>query len=698
MSNYPPARAAVPNGDEDQKENDSDEEEEEEEEEEELLEWTELMPLEELNEMEDGPSTYIVGGYSSCRYLGEATSLVKYKEDIVIVFPGIYSEAWAPSADPVAQMLELNEAQLGGLRIYGARYAREHAGAERDDGSSSPKYATRSKHRVGPWFTWLTAAATATLLTQEGSGEAPDANDGDNNAGGARAPNPLKTAAIRAVAATDTQTSSNSMTPTTTSGFSVFAPAISATTANAAHHPVFDFPISVVYVDDESETFTGGLPHYKQELSDEEAEEEDDDENANNNNRNGGEEDDEDGNGLANQASNSASAAALRNERAITLAGCCARGGLTLGSLTRTTVTHCVIGTSQSSAAQPSALRTALTAASLTEAVVDHCLVYGGTSYGVYAFPRAALTLQSCLVEGPNAEAERACGGSAPGESDAASAAGLSPAFAGSVIEQLEHRRARAQRLQAFLQRNEEAEGGGYADNGEDAGGSGSAYVDVEDGVLPRFAVPQTSPSCEVGVMCDDADVRIEDCLVSHTRLGVLLHGGCAGTKVRWLDIRSCTEAGLYIYGVGGAAEVLNSCVRACGRACLLLVGPSAAEVEQAAAALGMGESAADDDGEEEEDEEAGSSGGQRRAVLEQHPHLKLNTFLGSVRVQGEVRCGAVVNNYVFLPKEEKSAAAVATAAETLLSLDAPAPRGFTYVGVEGDRVIGRAADQVAAA
>ncbi|KPA86868.1 hypothetical protein ABB37_00914 [Leptomonas pyrrhocoris] len=711
MSKYPPEKASAPNSGAD------DDEEEEEEEEEEVAEWTELMPLVELDAMEDGPSTYVVGGYSTCSYLGEATDLVKYKEDIVVVFPGVYPDARPPS-DAAGEALELNEAQLGGLRIYSVRYAREHpeagresnVGASSASSSASPKYAASSKRRVGPWFTWLTAAATTTLLTQEGSGEGSDTHSNSNEA---RTANPLKTAASRAMAATDAQHTHNVVT-TTTSGSSVFAPVISATTANANLYPVFDFPLSMVYEDDDGSAAAGGLPHYKQELSEEEADEEtenDDEEDGGNHRSNnaGGEGEDEDGAGSASQTGKSAGAAAVRIERAITLAGCCARGGLTLGALTRSTVQHCVVGTPQSSSPS-SALRIAVTAAPLTEAIVDHCLVYGGTSYGVYAFPRASLTLQNSLIEGPNAEAEKTCGEAVTGDGSgnaaaAAAAEGLMDVNGTSVLEQLEHRLTRAQRLRAFLQRAEEAEAGDAGNrhsnnnNGDDGDNSGCAYVDVEDGFLPRFVVPQTSPTCAVGIMVDDADLRVKDCLVSHTRLGVLLHGGCAGTRVRGLDIRSCTEAGLYIYGVGGAAEVLNSCVRACGRACLLLVGPSAAEAEQAAAVLETDAAPVDDEEEEEEDaEEGGDRGGvKRRPVLAQHPHLKSNTFIGSVRVQGEVRSGAVVDNFVFLPKEEKSAAAVVTAAATLLSVDASARRGFTYVGVEGDRVIGRTADQVAA-
>jgi hypothetical protein len=689
MANYPPERESAANSDADGNE-EEEEEDAVEEAMEELAEWTELMPLAELEAMEDGPSTYLVGSYSTCQHLGDAIDFVKYKEDVVVVFPGVYTK---PRQDATTgQALVLNEAHLGGLRVCGVDYAREHGGAAGTAASASIKASAPSKRRAGPWFTWLTAAAAATLLTQEGGGV-------DNGVA-----NPLKTAASRAVAATEARgtTATAAAVATTTSGSSVFAPAITTTTANPAVYPVFDFPISVVYDgsaegDETAAVVGGGLVHYKQVVIDDEAAEEDDGEDGstnNNNNNDGDGDEDEVGAGSESQAGKTGKGTAVRTDRAITLAGCCARGGLSLDSLTRTTVTHCVVGSPQqqqpsSSSSSATALRIAIRAAPLTEAVVDHCLVYGGTAYGVYAYPRAALSLQSCLVEGPNAEAAKVCGGGSLAEHF--TARNVSAAHGVSVMDELERRHARALRQRAFLQRGEAADG----DDGSSSSG-GSAYVDVEEGVLPRFITPQTITSCEVGVMCDDADVHMYDCLVSHVRLGVLLHGGCAGTKMRCLDIRSCSEAGLYVYGVGGAAEVVNSAVRACGRACLLLVGPSAAEVAQARAALGGTHGSSAD--EDVDDDAINANGGAKRhrPVFEQHPYIKSNTFIGAVRVQGEVRSGAVVDNFVFLPKEEKESAA--TAAQSLLLVDATARRGFTYVGVEGDRVTGRVSDATAAA
>lgn len=696
MPNYPPERESAHNSDDDGHEDD--EENDEEEAEEEVVDWTELTPLDDLDALEDGPSTFLVGSFSTCQYLGEAIDRVKYKEDIVVVFPGVYAAARSSSSASAAA-LELNEARLGGLRIYGVLYAREHVIAGANDNAAVPKYAAVSKRRVGPWFTWLTAAATMALLKEEGGGDTSSSST--NNSSNSRKGNPLKVAASRAVAATDTPApaagsgGAAQATATTTSGCTVFAAAITATTANAVHFPILDFPITFSYTHSDG-VVPGGLPHYKQEAGDDAAgddgaEEEDEDAHEQPN-----DEDDEDGATGSHGDAAGKSAAAARGERAITFAGCCARAGVLLNPLTRTTVTHCVIGSSSAAADGSSPPRIAITAAALTEALVDHCLVFGGTSYGVYAYPRAALTLQSTLVEGANAEAERACGAAAAAAATSASGgAGANngaTSVGGSVMAQLEHRRARAQRLRTFLDGNG---GGDDAEATEDGGsGAGSAYVDAEAGVLPRFVVPQTPPTCEVGVMIDDADVRVEDCMVTHTRLGVLLHDACTGTKVRGLDIRSCSEAGLYVYGLAGAAEVVNSMVRACGRACLLIVGPSPAEIAQAAAV--RGEDGADDDA--EDDAEDADGGAARRPVLAQHPYLKANTFIGAVRVQGEVRSGAVVNNFVFLPKEEKSAAAVATAAQTLVTVEAAARRGFTYVGVEGERVVGRAADQAASA
>lgn len=714
MSDYHPKHASDPSSDEEGngrgEEEEDDEEAEEEEEEEELAEWTELTPLADLEAMEDGPSTYMVGGYSACHHLGESIGQVKYKEDIVVVFPGMYTEAY-PGATAGAP-LTLNEARLGGLRIYSVPYARQYASGEKDGtaaGAIPPKYAAPSKRRVGPWFTWLTAAATATLLTQDDSSSGSGSGDNGNGGGGRDGvANPLKIAASRAVAAMDMRSSASAATvtttTTTTSGASVFAPAVTATVVDAASYPIFTFPVSIVYTEDEvgssSTSRVGGLPHYKQEApeddDDDAADAQDDSHGEGNHNSNDGNEDleeggGEDGSDAGAQAGTTAKSAAPRCELALTLAGCCLSGGITLGALTRATVAHCIVGTPQPPAASTAPLRIAVTAASLTEALVEHCVIFGGAAYGIYAFPRAALTLQSTLVEGHNTDAAQACGGGvgpSAAESRNAVAAAELPS---SALERLERRRARAERLRAFQQRGGDVENGGGGSGEESGSGSGSPYIDVEDGVLPRFVVPQTASTCDVGIMCDDADVRLADCLISHVRLGLLLHGGCAGTKICGLDIRSCNEAGLYIYGLAGAAEVVRSCVRACGRACLLLIGPSSAEVAQAAAFPSSNvASSVDGDGEDE-------SGGAHRPVLAQHPYLTENMLIGAVRVQGEVRSGAVVDNFVFLPKEEKTIVAAA-AAQTLLSVDEAAQRGFTYVGVEGERVTARATGQVAAA
>ncbi|KAG5501875.1 hypothetical protein JKF63_04145 [Porcisia hertigi] len=672
---YPPEHVSPPSSGEEEEE-----EEDEEEEDEEIEEWTELTPLSELAELEDGPSSHFVGGFSVCQHLGDAIAHVQFKEDIVLAFPGVYPAALssAPSSSP----LELNEARLGGLCVCSVSYASEHTPRSGSRQAAEPRYATPSKRRVGPWFTYLTAAATAVFLLK---------GDDAEPAKTSTAYNPLQAAASKAATAVGNKAANMEATMKTTSGTSVFAPAITATTANPQFYPVFDFPISIVYNNetaDDTATSTGGLPHYvQQEESDEEGEEGEESSEA------GG--DDADG---ADQEHEKTDARASREEVAITLAGLCARGGVTLGSITRTHITKCVIGSPEqypsSSAAGGAPLRIAITAAPLTEALVDYCLVYGGTAYGLYAYPRCTLTMRSCIVEGPNAEAAAYHAVGSPAM-DTPSAVGVN---GGSVITQLQQRQARTRWLTRYMQRLE--------DQDEDAsdGGPGGASLNIEDDLLPRFCVPGTKTpaaaaalpmSCEVAIMCDDTDVQLIDCLITHARYGVLLHDGCAGTVVRGLSVRSAAEVGFYLYGMTGAANVQYSEVRACGQVSLLVVGPSSAEVIAAEAKLPPRPSEESD----EDDDESSSSRGRRRPIFEQHPHIKANVFIGTVCVQGEVRSGAMVDNLVFLPRDEECGAAAAGAtAKNLLAVTADAGRGFAYVGVEGQKAPARAIEGAAAA
>ncbi|KAG5476420.1 hypothetical protein LSCM1_04125 [Leishmania martiniquensis] len=674
---YPPEND-LPNSGSDEE----DEEDEEEEEEEEIEEWTELTPLSELAELEDGPCSHFVGGFSVCNHLGDAISRVQFKEDVVLVFPGVYTAASSSSRSP-SSSLELNEALLGGLRVYSVPYAREHA-LHGGMPTAEPRYAAPSKRRVGPWFTHLTAAATAVFLLHAGS------SGGIECEPSSKVCNPLQVAAMRAAAAVERQAAAAGTTVNTTSGSSVFAPAITATTANPQLYPVFDFPISIVYKDEAAGAEASaayGLRHYVQQEEREEEEEE-------------GEEVNEAGNGDGDedeQEHEETGARPSREEVAITLAGLCARAGVSIGSLTRTHITHCVIGSPQqestSSETGAAALRIAITAAPLAEALVNYCLVYGGSAYGLYAYPRCALSMRSCIVEGPNgaAAAYNAAGASGINALSAGYSGG------GSAIDQLQRREARTQWLRHYMARIEESQ-----ENTSDDG-RGAASFDGEEGVLPRFCVPGTEAtaavaipmSCEVGIMCDDADLKLTDCLVTHTHHGVLLHGGCVGTIVKSLSVRSISEVGLYLYGMAGAADVQYSSVSACGRECLLVVGPSAAEVVAAEAALPARLSEED----EVDDEKASSGHSHRRPIFAQHPYIRSNCFIGAVRVQGEVRSGAMMDNLVFGAREKQiAAAAAAVAAQTLLTVTPDTARGFVYVGIEGERAPTRAEGEAVAA
>ncbi|CAG9576439.1 conserved hypothetical protein [Leishmania major strain Friedlin] len=666
-------------------EEDEEEEEEDEDDEEEIEEWTEVTPLSELAELEDGPSSHFVGGFSVCNHLGDAIGRVQFKEDIVLVFPGVYAAA-SSSSPSSSSPLELNEAHLGGLCVYSVSYAREHASHGGSKRAAEPRYMSPSKRRVGPWFTYLTAAAAAVFLAQDSS------SGGTESAKSSKAYNPLGAAASKAVEAIDSRKAASTATMHTTSGSSVFAPAITATTANPQLYPVFDFPISIAYTSESADataSSTCGLPHYVQQEQDSDEDEEDEEASETGGGDDGG----------AEQEQEELGAGALREEVVITLAGLCARAGVTIGSLTRTHITHCVIGSPQqhptSSEASTVAPRIAITAAPLTEALVDHCLVYGGSAYGLYAYPRCALAMRSCIVEGPNTEAAAYNAASAPA-TNAASAGGSRGC---SALAQLQRCQARTQLLRRYMDRFEENQV-----HDTNASGRGGESRDIEEGVLPRFCVPGASAAgaaaismpCEVAIMCDDADVQLTDCLVTHTRHGVLLHGGCTGTVVKGLSVRSVAEVGLYVYGMAGAADVQYSSVLACGLACLLVVGPSAAQVAAAEAELPARPSEAD----EEEDMEQSEDGhDRRRPIFAQHPNIRSNCFIGAVRVQGEVRSGAMVDNLVFLPRDEQGVAAAAAAgAQMVLTVPADTERSFAYVGMEGERIPARAADEAAAA
>lgn len=141
-----------------------DEESDDESDEEDIDDWDTLIPLDELENMEDGPSTYYVGGFAVCPSLSEALSAVHYTQDRILIFPGLHDgtrrvisnaahatpSGTTPSAASESNTVEtivLDETRLGGLKILSVPFARGRAGG----------YA-------GHYFTHHTASFTSSSL------------------------------------------------------------------------------------------------------------------------------------------------------------------------------------------------------------------------------------------------------------------------------------------------------------------------------------------------------------------------------------------------------------------------------------------------------------------------------------------------------------------------------------------------------
>lgn len=675
-SKYPSTKDDVHRGDSDADDEGEEEEDEEDESEmEEMEEWDEMTPLEELQEMEDGPSTYFVGGpFSKCQYLGEAVDVVQYREDVILVFPGTYKTARplhpAAEAPSTPLPLVLDEAEVGGLRIYSVSYSRGTAGGYPTSVPYKEAMRPMSKipRRVGPWFSFFTAAtATAALAEREGFlGSAKESTAGHQKPSARIKAAVLANAVGRGV---------SSGVDTTVSVSSVYGSVITPTLSVPELCPVFEYPILLRYetknLDAEGEVAADTEPRrlrnyiQEEEEEDEEEEGEDGDEAAaeQRQQQQRQQQDDED-----DEEDQPTSPADHRAKRAVTLAGLCFSSGVVLDPLTRTHILHCVIGAPAPAAAPPPDRTVALRCGSLCEALVELCVIFGERNYAVYAYPRCAMYMRSCLIEGPSAAAVAATAAEAARQQRST----MSEATTASVVTQLVQRRARALLRGQNTINGRSGDGDGEQDD--------EMPIDMEEGTVPTFSAP-TQTACDVGVFCDDADVMIEECAISNTRLGILLHDGCAGVRLRSIDIRSVAEVGMYLYGMSGAASIEYSSIRACGRECLLVVGPSAADVAAAEAALPPDHSEGSSSG-DEDDSEDGEGVRKGRPVFAQHPNIRHLNVFGTVRISGEVRCGTMVDNILYVSKDKKAEAAAT--AETLLLAPVEASRAFPFGGVEG--------------
>lgn len=655
---------------------DEEEDEEEEEEDEEVEEWSELVPLDDIDALEDGPSTFFVGGFSACQKLSEAIARAQYAQDRILIFPGAFTEAQttnagsgprfpAGSADDV---VIVNEARLKGLCIEGVPFSRAMEpfptkvilAHNNRRGTSSQRAKAKALRvllsqkeptvgrRVGPWFTYAAAAAANSNNTNGGNSAATATASGGGAAG--------------------------SFTMTTTMGSSIYGATVTPMVVDASRFPVFSSRLvlrtsaAAVAASDNENTSPASpvapLKHYAQEPD--ENEDEDDEDEDGNGDDGGGDEEKENSSSSRNnnyqedvddeEDAGSAAGGGVggKGVPSVTIQGLVFTGGAALEPLTDGLLRHCILGapsilhTDPFTSAAVVRHGTTLTAHPLTDARVERCVVYGGEKHGVYAFPRSAVAFTSCLIDGPSRSASMLTQQTAQ----------RPVRHAPSTLAMLEGKA--AQRALAAA-----------AEGGEDGGSGGSGDSEQQfSAMAAAFTTPAAGDTlCEVAVFCDDADASFTDCMITHARLGLLLHDRCSGTKLTACDVRCMEEVGVYCYGLAGCAVIRQCTARSCGRECLLVAGPAESQAAAAEAqyreeygipADTVKKSGSDDDdgedGDEETDDEKG--GRKRRPVFAQHPHIRQCVFTGAVRLQGLVGDGACIDNLVFAPRIDNSTTA----------------------------------------
>lgn len=569
--------ADYPPNPEDYNEEEEDEEEEEEDEEEEIEEYGTIIPLEEIDELQDGPSTHYVGGFSITERITDAISAVKYTTDRILIFPGEHG-----GAKTKEETIVLDEARLKGLRIEGVPYSLAGKGGYPQD-----ERIPAVDRRVGPWFTFAAAAnVTAGVGTYQGGGV----------------------------------NGSNTAKISTSMASSVYSELVTRTRVDAADFPVIASKFQILYTapSEATEPSAGEamkpLMVYTQEPDEEEDEESDDDQH-NDRGRNdpdrGSEDDDDD----------EEEDAEPKPVVSIAINGLCLLNGVELMPLTRAAIRHCVMGApSTLMPTHPITYDTTVVAHPLTEAVIERSIIYGGHRHIVYAFPRSMAVFRSCILDGPS--------------------------LTTSLVQRLGVRRDVRHKTNAIAILEVKA---AQREATASRTVTTQRLVGAETGELANFVIPAET-ACEVALMCDDADLTVEDCMIANTRLGVLMHEACTGLRIVACDVRSVKEVGLYSYGLGGCGKFLQSSIRACGRECVLIEGPTEDVAEATLQEYKTLHGIVSTEAEEEEEEEPADDEEEpvkRRPIYAQHPSIRQCTFCGHVRLQGSVRDGAIVDNIV---------------------------------------------------
>lgn len=707
--------------DEDEEEEEEIEEEEEEEEDEE--EWDELKPLEELDELDDGPSTFFVGGFSVCKKLSTAIENVKFKEDRVLIFPGVHGGPQARCPADRDDLVELDEYLCDGLQIEGVPYyLGKKAGYPVKD--LCPKVG----RRVGPWCTYYAAASaaatSATASASGGEGHLDAVQGGGSTAAGGILLPSSSTAIPGGTNMMRAKMEQSSSASTTSMASSVYGTTITPTKVDASMYPVLATRLVLKYdyrsAEEKEADPRKPLKHYVQLPDDDEEERDEDgegggeddgdeDDQRRSGGRGGEEEDDGDEEGEEEEEDT------WRSRRAptITIQGICLLGGLVVEPLTRSLVRHCVLGIPTTVMRDfPITERITVEAKALGEVTLRNCIIYGGTAYGIYAYPRSAINVQQCIIDGPGTTEVLLQGGDR-----------LRSVRHLSSLALLEYRTrmragggsgggggmggASASRLYGEKGRPE--------DYGMGGGGADGAVIES----MANFVIPSTVV-CDVGIFCDDADIEVVDCMISNTRLGICFHDACEHCLVTAVDVRCCKEVGIFYFGASGCARLIQSCIACCGRECILVKGLHEAEVREKEREykiehhivdkLPSADGQEEDDEEEDEDEEGeGDVVGPRsrvktkHPVFAQHPSIKKCSVKGGVRLQGEIRTGAIVDNLVFRPLKggawsvaavggRAAAAALAGGNDLIVGphLGAShhgAVRGFLFSGIEGNRI-----------
>lgn len=358
---------------------------------------------------------------------------------------------------------------------------------------------------------------------------------------------------------------------------------------------------------------------------------------------------------------------------------------------------------------------------SLTEVRLERCIIYGGCDAAVYVYPRGAPQLCSCVLEGPSTEStsleamahaarvrrqhRRDVFTLSLSSSSSSGATGVGGGVSALALLEARAQRRREEAAATSMSRTEykhntmkEYGSRGADGKGGNAGASRTASWTTMGTLrmtpLSRVTAP-AQPHTAVALYCDDGDVRLHNCVLGQTRLGLVLRDACVGTRVMSCAVAGVTEVGLCCCGIAGAARVGQCELRRCGWDCVLIKGPTEAGVTEAERAfqarhaasqgdtrLDGGDVAEGDDTSEAEDEEdettdwvtrarrrrerqsidffnnssSGEGGGRRvMPVFAQHPVIRDCRVVGAVRFQGMVRDGAMCDNVVYEPRVSAS-------------------------------------------